>query len=185
MPLFFFFFFLFSYKLSSWLKPSVLYFSLNGPISPKLDQRHDPRWRRSIGSRVRSLARTIFFSSFSCFFPPTILVLGERINLRYFVFSFNEEFPSKRSPHDLPRWRASLEQGQHSFERPTRLKLPYDPSSDRKSRFTRWAHATRLALATAQGSCSYARVMRGTEIRSHKVETQLSFTHIRSTSTSM
>ena len=125
------------------------------------------------------------FFSFSCFFPPTNLVLGERNPLRYFVFSFNEEFPSKRSPHDLPRWRASLEQGQHSFERPTRLKLPYDPSSDRKSRFTRWAHATRLALATAQGSCSYARVMRGTEIRSHKVETQLSFTHIRSTSTSM
>ena len=45
------------------------------------------------------------FLSFSCFFPPTSLVLGERNHLRSFLFSCNDEFPSKRWQHQNPRWR--------------------------------------------------------------------------------
>ena len=184
---FFFFLFLFSYKPSSCLKnkPSVLYISFNGPNRPKLDQRHNPRWRPSIRSRVRSLLGTIFFLCFSCFFPPTNLVLGERINLRYFLFSFNDEFPSQRVQHRPSKMAGESRESTGRFELPTRLTLPYNAFSNRRSRFTLWAHATRVALATAQAMCSYACVMRGTEIQSHKVDIHLSFTHIRSTPTSM
>ena len=111
----FFFFFLFSFSFFFSLTNLVLgsrasprYLSFNGPIPPKRTQHRHPRWRPSIGSRVRSLFRTLFFLSFSCFFPPTNLVLGERSALRYFLFSFNDEFPSKRAQPDLPRWRARL-----------------------------------------------------------------------------
>ena len=148
-------------------------------------QQDHPRWRPSIESRVRSLFRTFLVSPFSCFFPPTILARCSRSALRCFVFSFDEKFPSKRTHTDFPRWRARLEHVQRGLERRTRLKLSYNPFSSRRNRFPRWAQATGLALATAQAMCWSACVMRGTEIQSHKVEIRVSFTHIRSTPTSM
>ena len=66
---------------------SVLYLTIRGQIHPKLVQDKHSRWRSPAcdRSRVRALARTFFFSLFSCFFHPPSGVRCSRTPLRYFV----------------------------------------------------------------------------------------------------